>query len=351
MEFGNNKLLNINESEDNLTDISFVGSYSINKIDQLLSAQVDKLLKEIKKNVWGFDLMLCFFIAALNSYRSDRCLRPFPTLYMNEDGKNVNLLRNTCDSIPPLNTLLCEPNECSQEVNKLLIWLFLEKPHPILKRINFKDVPFPSKVSTAFKPHFIFEVCYHDKFESMWHKRQDGRDIIFAYHGSAVDNFYSILKVGLQQHFSIEKEVLFGNGIYLSNELSLSAHYAPFGQTWANSALGSTHSVIAVCEIINDVQKVKCKDAKNKRRSINEDSFGEIPEKYFVVTDSDMVRVKYLMIYKQKGFISVKSFIAKHLFLCLILLYCIFIICIGIFSNSAAYIKFLRKFDIFFSFD
>jgi poly[ADP-ribose] polymerase 16 len=185
----------------------------------------------------------------------------------------------------------------------------------------------------------------------MWHKRQDGRDIIFAYHGSAVDNFYSILKVGLQQHFSIEKEVLFGNGIYLSNELSLSAHYAPFGQTWANSALGSKHSVIAVCEIINDVQKVKCKDAKNKRRSINEDSFGEIPEKYFVVTDSDMVRVKYLMIYKQKGFISVKSFIAKHLFLCLILLYCIFIICIGIFSNSAAYIKFLRKFDIFFSFD
>lgn len=38
----------------------------------------------------------------------------------------------------------------------------------------------------------------------------------------------------------------------------MSAHYSPFGQSWANSALGQKHSVIAVCEIINDIDKVKC---------------------------------------------------------------------------------------------
>ncbi|RZC42752.1 mono [ADP-ribose] polymerase PARP16-like [Asbolus verrucosus] len=210
MEFDEERILRIEESEENFSDITFVTSYSVDKNDHQSSFKIDKLLEEIKKNVWGCDLILCFFIAALQSYRADRCLRPFPPLHINEDGKDFNALRNTCDSIPPLNAILIEPNKCSQE-NK---------------------VPFPSKFSGVYKPHFVFEVCYHEKIELMWKKRQDGRKTILAYHGSAVDNFYSILKVGLQQHFSFEKEVLFGNGIYLSNELSVSAHYAPFGQTW-----------------------------------------------------------------------------------------------------------------------
>lgn len=52
---------------------------------------------------------------------------------------------------------------------------------------------------------------------------------------------------------------MFGNGIYLSTVLSISAHYAPFGKNWKNSMLGNKLSVIAICEIIDDAEKVKCK--------------------------------------------------------------------------------------------
>ncbi|EFA11311.2 protein mono-ADP-ribosyltransferase PARP16 [Tribolium castaneum] len=350
MEFGKDKLLPITDSDESFSDITFVAPYSPDKDEQTGQLQLDQLLKEIKDNVWGCDLILCLFISALNSYRSDRCLRPFPPSYVNEEGKNFTGLRSTCDSIPPLTTILNEPNKCSHDVKKLLMWLFLERGHPTLRRISYANVPFPGKISNVFRPQFVFEVCYHDKYESVWLKRQDGRETMFAYHGSAVDNFYSILKVGLQQHFSIEKEVLFGNGIYLSNELSVSAHYAPFGQTWTNSCLGSKHSVIAICEVINDVDKVRCRDTKNKRRSLNEDSLGEIPEKYFVVTDSDMVRVKYLMIYRKKRVFSVKSYIAQHLFLCLLLLYFFLIVAIRVFSNSG-YVRYLKKFYQLLSFD
>ncbi|KAJ3639501.1 hypothetical protein Zmor_002859 [Zophobas morio] len=350
MEFGKEKILRVNQSEDNFSDITFVAPYSPNRNEEKSpQVQIDQLLKEIEKNVWGCDLVLCLFVAALTSYRSDRCLRPFPPSHIDEDGKNFATLRQTCDNIPPLHTILKEPNKCSHDVKNLLMWLFMEKGHPILKRINFNAVQFPSKFSNEFKPQFIFEVFYNDKFESLWQKRQAGRKTILAYHGSAVDNFYSILKVGLQQHFSLEKEVLFGNGIYLSNELSVSAHYAPFGQTWTNSSLGSQHSVIAICELINDIEKVKCRDSQNKKRSLNKDSLHEIPEKYFVVTDSDMVRVKYLMVYRQKRVFSVKSYLTEHLFLSLMFIYLVSIIAIGIFSNSS-YTRSLKKIFRMFSF-
>lgn len=55
------------------------------------------------------------------------------------------------------------------------------------------------------KPQHIFEVIYPEKFENNWRQRTKNQDIFYAYHGSGTDNFYSILKVGLQQHFSVEK--------------------------------------------------------------------------------------------------------------------------------------------------
>lgn len=50
---------------------------------------------------------------------------------------------------------------------------------------------------------------------------------------------------------------LFGEGTYLSGELSVSMPYAPTGKSWEKSSLGDRLSVIAVAEIIDD-PSVKC---------------------------------------------------------------------------------------------
>lgn len=120
----------------------------------------------------------------------------------------------------------------------------------------------PGNVPKSLKPNYVFEVQYWKKVRDSWNKRKNGRDTFLAYHGSRVENFYSIIKVGLQQHFSIDRAVLFGEGVYLTSEITVSATYAPFGLTWKNSTLGSKHSIIAVCEVINDAEKVKCKGNK-----------------------------------------------------------------------------------------
>lgn len=59
---------------------------------------------------------------------------------------------------------------------------------------------------------------------------------------------------------------LFGEGTYLTSDLSLALLYSPHGLGWQRSALGSVLSCVAVCEII-DHPDVKCQ-VKKKGESI-----------------------------------------------------------------------------------
>lgn len=59
---------------------------------------------------------------------------------------------------------------------------------------------------------------------------------------------------------------LFGEGTYLTSDLSLALLYSPHGLGWQRSVLGSILSCVAVCEII-DHPDVKCQ-VKKKGESI-----------------------------------------------------------------------------------
>lgn len=63
--------------------------------------------------------------------------------------------------------------------------------------------------------------------------------------------------------------------------------------------------------------------------------FGEVPEKYYVVTDSDMIRVKYLFVYKENSWSSIKSCLRSNIFTILILMYIVMLLLLGFFSSSA----------------
>ena len=52
---------------------------------------------------------------------------------------------------------------------------------------------------------------------------------------------------------------VFGEGTYLSGELSVSMIYSPSGQAWNHSELGNKLSCVAVCEMIDD-PSVKCQN-------------------------------------------------------------------------------------------
>ena len=73
---------------------------------------------------------------------------------------------------------------------------------------------------------------------------------------------------------------MFGEGTYLSGELSVSLHYSPMGRSWERSGLGDKLSCVAVCEMIDD-PSVKCqvKDSKYLSTIRGHSSFKE--EKHY----------------------------------------------------------------------
>ncbi|KAF5294489.1 hypothetical protein FQR65_LT01615 [Abscondita terminalis] len=297
-------------------------------------AHIEAITKILYENFYGCDMLLCLFITALQSYRVDRCLRPFPSTYIKDSNKDIDHLRSICENIPSLDKIFKAPQTCSKEIINFLVWLYCQKDQPSLHRTNYSQVEVPSPLKKSLQPHYVYEVIYPQKAEEIWQKRKNSRSSFLAYHGSQLDNFYSILKVGLQHHLSIGKELLYGKGIYLTTEILISMPYAPFGVTWSKSCLADKISVIAVCEVIDDLDKVKCKDSNCKERAVNQDSLsGNIPEKYFVITDSDMIRLKYLFVYKENTINFLESWIFKNIAVVLICTYLFLLFCIGFFQG------------------
>ncbi|XP_059951211.1 protein mono-ADP-ribosyltransferase PARP16 isoform X8 [Mesoplodon densirostris] len=137
---------------------------------------------------------------------------------------------------------------------------------------------------------------------------------------------------------------LFGEGTYLTSDLSLALIYSPHGLGWQRSLLGPILSCVAVCEVI-DHPDVKCqtkkKDSKEidrRRARIKHSEGGDIPPKYFVVTNNQLLRVKYLLVYSQKQpkrASSQLSWVSSHWFTVMISLYLLLLLIVSVLNSSA----------------
>nr|XP_009913399.1 PREDICTED: mono [ADP-ribose] polymerase PARP16 [Haliaeetus albicilla] len=115
-------------------------------------------------------------------------------------------------------------------------------------------------------PDYLFEIVYCDQMNTKFAETKGERDLIYAFHGSRLENFHSILHNGLHCH--LNRTSLFGEGTYLTSDLSLALLYSPHGLGWQQSALGSTLSCVAVCEII-DHPDVKCQVKKKGPQALH----------------------------------------------------------------------------------
>lgn len=61
----------------------------------------------------------------------------------------------------------------------------------------------PNTSSTP-KPQYIFQVCYSTKStaEAKWKELAKSQQTFYAYHGNRLENFYTIMNFGLQQHLN-----------------------------------------------------------------------------------------------------------------------------------------------------
>lgn len=107
-------------------------------------------------------------------------------------------------------------------------------------------------------PKYIFKVHYNDDVgaEKKFRQLSLGENTTkFAYHGTKASNLYSIMNYGLNQH--LNKTGLFGEGLYLAQELQVSLLFSQSVLTWDKSRIGELMSSVAICEFIQDPRYVK----------------------------------------------------------------------------------------------
>lgn len=271
--------------------------------------------QETCKDLLALDLRLSLLVGATQSFKYESLLKPVPAAFRKEDGEiDIQKLRNTLEELPEI------PPK-TEQLDDVFIQLLTSTCFNVnhnLKSISISDLQkaVVGQIELTLNPHWVFQIDYSPARKVAWEKIKSSRPTFFAFHGSRLENFHAILNLGLHQH--LNKTSLFGEGIYLSTEQSLSLQYSPCGQGWNKSQLGSQLSILALCEVIDHP------DVKRKGRSTT------VPEKYVLVTNNELVCLRYLLIYKRpKAVIKISSFWGRNKFSILLVIYVSFLIAIG----------------------
>uniref|UniRef100_A0A6F9DP37 Poly [ADP-ribose] polymerase n=1 Tax=Phallusia mammillata TaxID=59560 RepID=A0A6F9DP37_9ASCI len=329
------------------------------------------------------DFLWSLFVGALNSYKHDSLLRPFPAQYKNEDGeKCFDDLKTVVSNIPQFDKLNWKDKSRQSSIS-LLKWVINPKRFTMKlgTAMTFADIKRlvgeTENIACDATPDFVFEIQYGEQEETRFQTLRNNLGLFYAYHGSRTENFYSIIQTGLKNN--LNKIALYGEGIYLSSDLRVSLTYSPISKTWDKSLLGDSLSCIAVCEVIDHPVDVKCSiqhskkgstcsgpdenqartsdsNLLNRKRSfIKGSEGGEIPDKYYVVRNDDLVRVKYLLVHApraKKDLIrqlttgasprnvparrsALWTFLGRHQFTFVMLLYAVILVLVGVLNSRA----------------
>ncbi|XP_013876966.1 protein mono-ADP-ribosyltransferase PARP16 [Austrofundulus limnaeus] len=300
------------------------------------------------------DLRCSLFVAAAQSYKRDSLLRPFPPRYTSGDNKDFEELLADVNTLPGVRDVVrLRPGEGAPHL-ALIHWILSSKSFAVktLQREEYAKLCnlTENDGTSAPVPDFLFELEYSDHLNTRFEKTREGRDVFYAFHGSRLENFHSIIHNGLHCH--LNKNSVFGEGTYLTSDLSMALLYSPHSSSWRESILGPLLSCVAMCEIIHhpDVKcQVKKKDSdivdRQRSRARNSEG-GDVPQKYFIVTSNQLLRVKYLLVYSQGKHLSRRShsrpWLLRHHFAVMMGLYLLLLVFIGAF-NSTTFLSFWNR--------
>uniref|UniRef100_A0A1B6LZ22 Poly [ADP-ribose] polymerase n=1 Tax=Graphocephala atropunctata TaxID=36148 RepID=A0A1B6LZ22_9HEMI len=265
---------------------------------------VGEVLAAVRRDVTAADVRWSLFVAACQSYKHDSCLRPFPPMFVVDGSKDFVALMEAVEAVPAFAQLETCIRSLPKISVRLLHWLLVDLKDPSLTTVNKSEVAavmglVPCEL-VAPPPALVLRVEPRPGSAAggRWTEQRQQHGSLYAFHGSRVENFHSILQHGLQQHLT--KHAMFGQGVYLSSELLVCLPYSRTGLGWSHSLLGNVLSVVALCELL-DHPSVSCQtegeEAKSRARP--DDSIaGEVPHKLYVVPNSDLLRLRYLLVYK-----------------------------------------------------
>lgn len=309
-----------------------------------------------KSDLIALDFEISILICAVQSYKHETILKPFPSTFLSDsnNNKNFNELLSAIESLPAIPEWRTKIKRFNKEQLSLVYWFLVHKNYKLeySTLINQDKLKELTKYTENFqKPTHVFEIQHNEeknkKFElnkEQLAQKNSSENISLtsiSFHGTRMDNIYSILHMGLLSHFS--KNALFGEGTYLSQEPSISLHYSPANKTWDKSLIGQRMSCLLVTETINDPEHVKT--GINESAKLPSKNISNVPEKYFIVRNNEYVRIKYILVYAEKSKPKKKNkllqLINENKFVLLLIGYSLLLMFIGL-MNSRTFHKFFK---------
>ncbi|XP_046637789.1 protein mono-ADP-ribosyltransferase PARP16-like [Daphnia pulicaria] len=302
---------------------------TIQKLEEPKLEEWDELTIEMRRDLLALDLRISLFVGAVQNFKYESLLKPIPANYRKSDGEaDIKTIRELVSRLPelPIRDLNYKPDP---QLTTFMKTFFLNHNQQ-LSLISVEELKrqVGGQIELQIAPRWIFQIDHVSRNQQTWERRKASSSSFYAFHGSRFENFHSILNLGLHQH--LNKTALFGEGIYLSTEQSLSLQYSPCGQGWSKSQLGPELSLLAICEVI-DHPDVKRRGSRPSTGSM------AIPDKYILVTNNELVRPRYFLVYTRPKVKTVKvtSFVERHKFVLFLSLYVSLLLAIGLAKKVA----------------
>lgn len=220
------------------------------------------------------DLLIAMTRSACVSSRRDTIFSPYPTvvdptksgeLAFNPKSKDYDKVRKILEIIPPVSELVqTEPSKIKRQMEEknilaypLLQWIISSNRSHIVKLPKERRLSF---MNTSHQFLLLQNPPAKEKvFQDL--KKKHGSE--FAFHGSGIENWHSIIREGLLVGSGTKLQVngaAYGNGIYLSPNSSTSFNYSRMYKSGKNKTNvsasrfldhGVSMTCIALCEVIS----------------------------------------------------------------------------------------------------
>ncbi|CAG4978838.1 unnamed protein product [Parnassius apollo] len=307
------------ELSDTTTNCNFTStSEAMSDINQ---AKLDTLEKKavhlrlvLEKDFKAADFKWSLFVAAAFSFRYESCLRPFPPAFIKNGVKDMDELLNVLTDVPALDLFLQQLDDLDNltkisDIIDLLFYVLVRLKEPSLKTVPaelYESILAITNSSPTPLPQYIFQVCYSKTShgEQKWKEMSKNYKTFYAYHGSRLENVYSMMHFGIQQQMC--KNTALGSGLYLSPDLNVSLPHSHGGFGWGASCIGGHLSCIAMCEVIDTPDGINVRkpitdegDGVNNEGTNQQVNSTDVKASYYV-TNSDLLRLRYLLVYAKQ---------------------------------------------------
>lgn len=191
-------------------------------------------------------------------------LEKIPSLTILTSWIDKGILKDSCDELDPL-------------LYPLLRWILASN------RSHLKKLDPEEQITGMQTNHQYVMLSSPPAREKQFQELKSLYGSVYAFHGSALGNWHSIMRQGLKNMSGTPAMVngaAYGNGVYLAPDSGTSFGYMRYESGWKNSMFKSSDlGCMAICEII----KHPCLSGQ--------------PKPYYVVANESLLATRYFMLF------------------------------------------------------